>query len=518
MVPALSSLTSLLAGLDRKARVLLSAGLIVVVAAAASGGHLLYRNRNAPTLVSLNLKSGSREVALNRPLVFTFSRPVAESRVQAGLRIQPDANGDLHQTGPVVYTWKPSDPWHDLTSYTVSMRAGEDESGHQITSRTWRFTTTIVPRVTGLLTTSGVSVADQGQIALGSGLQVTFNEALIQSSVKLLVNQVPTGLTWAADGKSATLAGPSLHAGAANFTLAPGAHDGAGRPAAAWQLSAQVVFLVTAHTLPLPYPAVIQVPNDAGAWDQSGLQSASVVFQYLAEGGITRMSAIFSNVPDVVGPIRSGRLISFQLTRHYGGRLFLSGLSGPEFGVLRANPVPTWFESNGQMFRSGSRYAPDNLYIRGAQVEAVEKAQPVTASTIQKSTAIPITSGQPASSFSVPEHNSTYVYDPVTATYQKTDEGHLMKDAALGQPLRMQMVIVLHATETVEPHMVDVNGVHSLDFDLQTSGPVTFYYGGLAAPGTWASTGANQPLRFSLANGQAVPFPPGLVWVDVVAR
>src|SRR5205085_1275087 len=83
--------------------------------------------------------------------------------------------------------------------------------------------------------------------------------------------------------------------------------------------------------MPLSYPALIQIPNDPGAWDQSGLQSANMVFESVAEGGITRFTAVFQQVPDKVGPVRSGRLISLKLTRHYRGRLFLSGTSQGTF-------------------------------------------------------------------------------------------------------------------------------------------------------------------------------------------
>ncbi|HUY24137.1 MAG TPA: DUF3048 domain-containing protein [Candidatus Saccharimonadales bacterium] len=514
----MSSPLSWLAGLSRRGQIVLGLVVIMALAVVAIAGVTAYRDLNSPTQVSFNLRSGSSEVGLHQSLTFTFSRAVSPSRVKAGLRISPAAEGSFKNSNQRVYTWTPSTGWQDLTTYSVRMAPGKDASGHSVAAGAWRFTTTIQPRVTALVTQSGASVGDGGQIPLGSALSVQFNEALAQSSVSILVNGAAAALTWASDGKSAGFSLGSLKAGPISFKLAPGAHDAAGRAAAAWSLAARLVFQVTVHTLPLTYPAVIQVPNDANAWDQSGLQSASVVFQYLAEGGITRMSAIFSNIPDVVGPIRSGRLISFQLTQHYGGRLFLSGLSQPEFAVLHSNPFPTWFESNGQMFRSPSRQAPDNLYIEGQAVQHVEQTNPVTASTIQKSDAVPITSGPQVSSFSVAEHQSSYTYDPVTGTYEKTQENHLMSDASLNQPLRIQMVIVLHTTETVEPNMVDVNGAHSLNFDLQSSGPVEFYYGGLSASGQWASVGANQPLKFTLSNGQAVPFPPGLVWVDVVSR
>src|SRR5258706_16471199 len=67
------------------------------------------------------------------------------------------------------------------------------------------------------------------------------------------------------------------------------------------------------HTTALRYPALIQIPNDEFARDQNGLQAADIIFEYLAEGGITRLTAIYQNAPDLVGPMRSARFISLKL-------------------------------------------------------------------------------------------------------------------------------------------------------------------------------------------------------------
>src|SRR5437588_10306235 len=44
-----------------------------------------------------------------------------------------------------------------------------------------------------------------------------------------------------------------------------------------------------------PGPALVQVENSVLARPLSGLQHADIVYEYLAEGGITRMTVIFFN-------------------------------------------------------------------------------------------------------------------------------------------------------------------------------------------------------------------------------
>src|SRR5579859_1996852 len=62
-------------------------------------------------------------------------------------------------------------------------------------------------------------------------------------------------------------------------------------------------------------PYMVMIDNFAAAYPQSGLDHAAIVFEALAEGGITRFMALF--VPDsstnvAIGPVRSTRLYFAQ--------------------------------------------------------------------------------------------------------------------------------------------------------------------------------------------------------------
>jgi hypothetical protein len=63
---------------------------------------------------------------------------------------------------------------------------------------------------------------------------------------------------------------------------------------------------------------------------QHGLNSADVVYEYEAEGGVTRFAAIFrSQMPERVGSIRSARLLDIELATMYRALLAYSGTSEP---------------------------------------------------------------------------------------------------------------------------------------------------------------------------------------------
>jgi len=68
---------------------------------------------------------------------------------------------------------------------------------------------------------------------------------------------------------------------------------------------------------------------------QYGVNSADVVFEYEAEGGVTRFAAIFrSNAPERVGSIRSARLLDMELVVMYEALLAYSGTSEPIQNLL----------------------------------------------------------------------------------------------------------------------------------------------------------------------------------------
>ena len=63
---------------------------------------------------------------------------------------------------------------------------------------------------------------------------------------------------------------------------------------------------------------------------QHGLNSADVVYEYEAEGGVTRFAAIYrSTAPERVGSVRSARLMDIDLSVMYQALLTYSGTSEP---------------------------------------------------------------------------------------------------------------------------------------------------------------------------------------------
>ena len=495
-------------------------GWIPVAAALAilfsiGGGFVAYAN-TLPTSVTLNLKDGQTNVATDAQLEFKFSRPVGLYALQSALSVSPTVDGTLRTlSGETDYAWAPTGFFAQLTTYTVTINALTDLGHHPSKATAWTFTTTIEPRVTSV-TSGGATIGDGGEIDPGAPLQLNFNDAMDHSTVSVTAGTKLLDLKWAADDRSATIATKSMPSGPLAIQLAAGARDQTGHPmASAFTLNTGIYYHDREKTTALKYPALIQIPNDYFARDQNGLQAAGLIFEYVAEGGITRLTAIFQNAPKVIGPMRSSRFISLKIARHYRGLLFQSGESQATRSQAAGDPVPQFFDTFGYMYRTPARIAPDNLMIDGTLVKKAEARFGISAFTLPKARPT-LPGGAAATKVSVPEHYSTYAYDPTFGTYQKTEEGHTYRDATSHQLVRIEMVVLLH-TQVQLLDVGDGHGAYIHDYNLESSGKIDVYYKGHRFSGTWTSTGAHKPLSLKLSNGTALSLPPGLVWIDVVS-
>mgnify|MGYP001020639627 CR=1 FL=1 len=85
-------------------------------------------------------------------------------------------------------------------------------------------------------------------------------------------------------------------------------------------------------------PAAVKISNSPIARPQSGLSRADVVIEHLAEGDITRFTAIFhSQNAERIGSVRSARLIDLELPALFDAYLVYSGASGEVERMIAAS-------------------------------------------------------------------------------------------------------------------------------------------------------------------------------------
>src|ERR1700736_1325005 len=119
-----------------------------------------------------------------------------------------------------------------------------------------------------------------------------------------------------------------------------------------------------------PGPAMVQIENSILARPQAGLQQADLVYEYLAEGGITRMTVIYFKPSGTqrIEPVRSARPVTVRLWHAYHGVIFFSGANTKVLQAIEAQQIPALTEGSdgGAYFsRDPARRAPHNLYTDG---------------------------------------------------------------------------------------------------------------------------------------------------------
>lgn len=271
-------------------------------------------------------------------------------------------------------------------------------------------------------------------------------------------------------------------------------------------------------------PLMVRIGNDVGARPQRGLNQADMVYEEIVEWWTTRFTAIYlSETPELLGPIRSVRLINLQLVPQYGGALAHSGGSDPV----------RWEVSQSSMTDLDQFYNSDpyqHLPNEGWQTRAVFNAQVARAYMAKKKleAAVPlqgflfsdtVETGEPGENIYIYYPRSTcfteWHYDVASGKYLRWIIGNPLTDAIDGQQIAAANVIVYFAEHQDTDIVEDSNGATSVRIIVNGRGPAWFFRDGKLNKGFWQTDGARTPY-FTLEDGQPYSLKPGNTWVEVV--
>ena len=258
----------------------------------------------------------------------------------------------------------------------------------------------------------------------------------------------------------------------------------------------------------------VKIENAPEARPQTGLQNADVVYEQIVEYGITRFMAVFnSNIPPVVGPIRSGRIMDPDLAAPLGGIFVYSGGIQQTEDAIKATPgvnVIVDTGSGGALFRDNSKVAPHNLYGHTDQLLANGgKPAPPPPLFQYLPAGVPFV-GDNVNAF-------TIKYDPTFGQPTYT------WDAAIGAWRRSVGATPFLTTDggQVAPNNVIVQFVGSYlpspeggSFNTVGAGDAWIFSAGKMIRGKWSRTAQTSPTSFTDTNGVPVRLTPGRTWVE----
>lgn len=304
----------------------------------------------------------------------------------------------------------------------------------------------------------------------------------------------------------------------------------------------------------------IQVPNGTdGARPHAGLSEAAIVYEAIAEAGITRFAAVFQNPTNTaIGPIRSLRLYYLEWDTPLGCTVVHAGGADDAIAKLRSGGYNE-IDEGAYNWRDSSDYiAPNNLFTdaknlsdfaktngledsgknaktyprllpdeaKELQAKNLEASKDTTDSegNVVKSTS-PLVSEISINFGNFPDFNTRYVYNPDTGTYARsyesgekelsyncTKENPVMSNDCKTEQVSPSAVVAMEVEE-----WLDDDNYHQV---IQTIGEGTAYIfqNGVATKGTWSKVSAASQIVFKDENGAEVSFAPGTLWISAIPR
>lgn len=264
----------------------------------------------------------------------------------------------------------------------------------------------------------------------------------------------------------------------------------------------------------------IMIENSPDARPQSGLKDAGVIFEAIAEGGITRFLTLHQeDQPDYIGPVRSVRPYYLDWLQGFDAPVAHAGGSPDGLAKIKSDGVKDLdqFANAGAYMRVNNRYAPHNLYTTMAKLDALNASKGYTSSNFtgfpRKAGAAAATATAKTIDFSISGYlyNAHYDYDTASNSYKRSEGGKPHVDERSGAQLAPTVVIAI-----VTNYNSNYNGVNGM-YQSIGSGHCYVFQDGIVTEGTWAKSDRKSQITFKDANGADIKLDAGQTWISVVA-
>lgn len=296
-------------------------------------------------------------------------------------------------------------------------------------------------------------------------------------------------------------------------------------------------------------PLGIMIENHESSRPQSGINSADIVYETVAEGGITRfLNIYYCQAPVQVGPIRSARTYFLDLISEYGDSpLYVhvggANTSGPADALSQINKYGWGSYNDMNQFSIGfPTFWRD--YNRLGHPTATEHTMYSTTDKLWKFAAekrkltdkgedgTPWEEGfspykfkdeeskGSAQSIHV-EHWSDYkdyyvdwTYDPATNTYSRKNGGVSHVDKNTNKQLSAKNIVVLYMAESSANDGYE-NNAHLL-YRTKGSGKALVFMDGKQTKATWSKKGREDKTIISDETGEEIKFNRGKIWFHIL--
>jgi hypothetical protein len=502
--------------------------VLLLVAAA-----LVLRALSAPWAVSASVADGDHAVVRSSAVALSFNQDMDVASVTNGFRIIPSAPYTVVVKNPRAFEFHPK--LEPDTAYRIQVIGARKAVGIGSENYSIAFHTEPAPKVTGATLNDAPLTDGQQAVALRGNLKVSFSQPMDTTKTSVLLDGAAVdakNISWDATGQNATLAVTLSHS-RTHSLLVPKTATNRKQDLAVddWTLSFATLIQVpsagsTARIGTSGAPIIIQIENSGQATvrPQTGMQQADMIYEYISEFGIPRLTAVYWHPPSsLIGPVRSCRLITVQLEQMYRGMIYCSGANDYVLGQVWKwpNVVYDYYYMYPLMYRASDRYAPHNVIARPDQITAHTAQANLPALNYDIAPVhpdVPLPGATAATSVSIPQHGAVWRYDANSHEYFKWQDGAPFTNVGTGQVHAKNLIIEnVQSRLDMSPGNTGVHHTYNTEYyELAGEGTADIYSDGGMIHVTWKHPNRDVPVVYYDASGNPVDLNTGLTWVHVI--
>jgi hypothetical protein len=267
---------------------------------------------------------------------------------------------------------------------------------------------------------------------------------------------------------------------------------------------------------------VVKIDNVDQARPQTGVTEADVVYEEMVEGGLTRLAAIFqTNLPDPVGPIRSGRTTDEGIIDDLNYPVFVySGANTDFLAELAQQPVVNVnADTHGSLFfRGGTHPAPHNYFANATDLAALAipgKGGPPALFDYRSGEQAPNAGATPTGSASInfPSAQATWTWQAKTGTWLRAQNGTPDVDVA-GTQISAANVVVQSIPYVTA--LTEVGGTIIPEGEQVGTGKAWILTNGSMVQATWTRPSLTSVATYKDSAGNPILLTPGQTWVELL--
>lgn len=302
--------------------------------------------------------------------------------------------------------------------------------------------------------------------------------------------------------------------------------NGEGKQGESSQVEPKKIQIVDENSKSRPYAVMIN--NNHAAWPQCGIQDAYIVYEIIAEGGITRMMAIYKDQDTAkIGSIRSARHYFLDYANendaifvHWGAspqaysRLTsmdsMDGIALENIVFFRDKTLNRDYEHTGfTSMENVKEYAESKGYTRDTNKDLLLNYSADEIDMAKLEGAEPATSIEIEYSY---YHTTSYEYDEENKVYKRSMSNKPNVDLETGEQYTAKNIIVYQVRNYT---LNDGDGKGRQELENIGSGSGYLITGGYVVPITWEKTSHNEQTVYKYTNGEEIKVNDGNTFIQI---